>query len=189
MRSEEIVDLFERVEVGTEIFIFEEPINAALAMLAETDAKLAALQKAGQAGTMSALNQLCYGHMYGAHGIPKGDVAALCWCSQAAFRNDANAITLLGEIHEQGRGVPVDAVVARQLYERAAQMGHAYAQFTLAKMYKAGIGGAADEVLARQYLERSTKQGLPDAVAHSSKRSIAMHSCLSRRVFTEVVGR
>ncbi len=42
MRSVEIVDLFERVEVGTEVFIFEEPLSAAIALLAESDAKLAA---------------------------------------------------------------------------------------------------------------------------------------------------
>jgi L,D-transpeptidase catalytic domain/Sel1 repeat len=163
MRSAEIVDLFERVEVGTEIFIFEEPTTVALALLAESDVKLAALQQVAESGATSALSQLCYGHMYGAHGIPMNDAAALRWCTKAADKNNPNAITLLGEIHERGKGVAVDLVTARNLYERAAKLGHSYAQFTVAQMYKAGTGGAANEALARQYVELSAKQGFAPA--------------------------
>jgi hypothetical protein len=163
MRSTDIVDLFERVEVGTEITIFEEPMETALALLADSDAKLAALQKAAQSGAVDAFSRLCYGQLYGAHGIPMNEVSALGWCSRAADKNDPNAITLLGEIHERGRGVAVDLVAARQFYERAATMGHPYAQLMVAQMYKAGIGGIADEGLANQYLELSARQGLPRA--------------------------
>lgn len=163
MRSAEIVDLFERVEVGTEIFIFEEPTTVALALLAESDVKLAALQQAAESGTTSAFSQLCFGHVYGARGIPINDAAALRWCTKAADKNDSNAITLLGEIHERGKGVGVNLVAARQLYERAAKLGHSYAQFTVAQMYKAGTGGAANEALARQYVELSAKQGFAPA--------------------------
>ncbi len=163
MRSVEIVDLFERVEVGTEIFIFEEPTTVALALLTESDMKLAALQQAAESGTTNAYSQLCFGHMYGARGIPMDDAAALRWCTKAADKNDSNAITLLGEIHERGKGVAVDLVAARQLYERAAKLGHSYAQFTVAQMYKAGTGGAANEALARKYVELSAKQGFAPA--------------------------
>jgi L,D-transpeptidase catalytic domain/Sel1 repeat len=163
MRSVEIIDLFERVEVGTEILIFEEPTTAALASLAESDVKLAALQQAAESGTTSAISQLCFGHMYGASGVPMNDSAALRWCTKAADKNDSNAITLLGEIHERGKGVAVNLVAARQLYERAAKLGHPYAQFTVAQMYKAGSGGAANETLARQYVELSANQGFAPA--------------------------
>jgi L,D-transpeptidase catalytic domain/Sel1 repeat len=164
MRSAEIVDLFERVEVGTEISIFEEPMEAALVLLAQSDAKLAALQKAAESGAVSAYSQLCYGQLYGAGGIPINEVSALGWCSSAAVKNDPNAITLLGEIYERGKGVAVDLAAARQFYERAAMLGHPYAQFMAAQMYRAGIGGTADEALANRYLELSAKQGLPAAI-------------------------
>jgi L,D-transpeptidase catalytic domain/Sel1 repeat len=164
MRSVDIVDLFERVELGTEMAIFEEPMEAALVLLAESDAKLAALQTSAESGTVNAFSQLCYGQLYGVHGIPMNEVSALGWCSRAADKNDPNSITLLGEIHERGRGVAVDLVAARQFYERAAKLGHPYAQLMAAQMYKAGTGGMADEALAKQYLELSAKQGLPAAV-------------------------
>jgi hypothetical protein len=163
MRSVEIVDLFERVDVGTEILIFEEPITAALTSLAESDVKMAALQQAAEAGTTSAISQLCFGHIYGARGVPMNDAAALRGCTKAADNNDPNAITLLGEIHERGKGVSVDLAAARQLYERAAKLGHSYAQFTVAQMYKVGAGGAANETLARQYVELSAEQGFAPA--------------------------
>ncbi len=163
MRSTDIVDLFDRVEAGTEIAIFEEPMETAVALLADSDAKLAAIQKAAESGSVNAFSQLCYGQLYGAHGIPMNEVSALGWCSRAADKNDPNAITLLGEMHERGRGVAVDLVAARQFYERAAMLGHPYAQLMAAQMYKAGIGGGADDALAKQYLELSAKQGLAAA--------------------------
>jgi hypothetical protein len=164
MRSEDIVAVFERVEVGTEVFVFEEPIDTALVLLAKVDTTLAALQKAAESGSPSANGELCYGHMYGAHGIPKDVKSAIAWCSRADSRNDPNATTLMGEIHEQGLGVPIDLMAARRFYERAAKMGQPYAQFVTAKMYQAGIGGLADGVLAKQYLELSAKQGHPAAL-------------------------
>lgn len=164
MRSEEIVDLFERVEVGTEISIFEEPMTMALGLVALSDARIAALQKAGDTGDLDALGQLCYGHMYGARGIPMDDLAALNWCSRAADKSNTNALTLLGEINERGKGIAVDFEAARHLYERAAELGHPHAQFKLAQMYKAGIGGTTDEALAAKYLALSAGQGYTRAI-------------------------
>jgi hypothetical protein len=164
MRSEEIVDLFERVEVGTEISIFEEPTEMALGLVALSDARLAALEKAGGKDELNALGQLCYGHTYGARGIPMDDRAAVKWCLLAADKSDPNAITLLGELHERGKGIAEDFATARQLYERAAKLGHPHAQFKLAQMYRAGIGGATDEMLAAQYLELSASQGYARAI-------------------------
>jgi L,D-transpeptidase catalytic domain/Sel1 repeat len=164
MRSEEIVDLFERVEVGTEISIFEEPMEMALGLISLSDTRFAELKKAGDTGDLNALGQLCYGHMYGARGISMDDRAALKWCLLAADKADPNAITLLGEINERGKGIAVNFEAARQLYERAAKLGHPHAQFKLAQMYQAGIGGVSDEVLAAQYLELSANQGYARAI-------------------------
>ncbi len=164
MRSEEIADLFERVVVGTEVLIFDEPMEAALTLLAVLDKRLADLLSAAELGVTDAFSQLCYGYTYGARGLPRNDVSALRWCSRAADKEDSNAITLLGELHEQGRGVAIDLFTARQFYERAAMLGHPYAQLMAAQMYKAGIGGVANEALAKQYLELSARQGLPAAV-------------------------
>jgi hypothetical protein len=171
MRSEEIVDLFERVDIGTEIWIFEESTEVAIAQAIESDARLAELKKAAAMGSLDAFSQLCIGYMYGELGLPMNDVSALAWCSRAADMDDANAITLVGELHEFGRGIAVDFVSARQFYERAAKLGHPHAQFKTALMYQSGIGGGADAALAVQYLELSVKQGYERAVKQVSAKA------------------
>jgi L,D-transpeptidase catalytic domain/Sel1 repeat len=171
MRSEEIVDLFERVDEGTEVTVFEEPMVAALAMLAESDMKFADLHKSAKAGVPGAFGQLCVGHMYGERGLNMDNASALAWCSRAADMDDPNGVTLLGELHEQGRGAAVDLAMARQFYERAAKLGHPHAQWKAAQMYKAGVGGVADPILAAQYLELSVKQGYERAVKQATVKA------------------
>jgi lipoprotein-anchoring transpeptidase ErfK/SrfK len=171
MRSEEIIDLFERVDIGTEIWIFEESTEIAIAQVTESDARLAELRKAATMGSPEAFGQLCIGYMYGERGLPMNDVSALAWCSRAADKDDANAITLVGELYEFGRGIAVDFVIARQFYERAAKLGHPHAQFKTALMYQSGIGGAADAALAEQYLELSVKQGYERALKQVSVKA------------------
>jgi L,D-transpeptidase catalytic domain/Sel1 repeat len=164
MRSEEIVDLFERVEVGTEISIFEEPMETAMTFTTLSDIRLAELKSAGKAGDLKAIGQLCFGHMYGAQGVPMNHLAALDWCSIAAEQGERNAITLLGELNEQGKGTAVNLEAARYFYERAATLGHPHAQLKVALMYRAGIGGTADQALAAKYLELSAAQGYDRAI-------------------------
>jgi hypothetical protein len=164
MRSEEIVDLFERVEVGTEISIFEEPMETALTLTTLSDTRLAELKSAGKVGDLKAIGQLCFGYMYGAQGVPMNHSAALNWCTRAAERGERNAMTLLGELNEQGKGTAVNLEAARYFYELAATLGHPHAQLKVALMYRAGIGGAADQTLAAKYLELSASQGYDRAI-------------------------
>ncbi len=171
MRSEEIVDLFERVNVDTEVWILEESMEAALNLVALNDVHFAELKANAEKGDANAVFQMCVGHMYGTRGLPLNDAAALAWCSRAADKDNPNAITLLGQLHEYGRAVTVDLVAARQFYERAAKLGHPHAQFKVALMYQSGIGGAADAAMAAQYLELSVKQGYERAIRHLSTKA------------------
>lgn len=171
MRSEEIIDLFWRVNERAEVMIFEEPMTVALALIAESDVALAELRKSANAGVPGAFSQLCVGHMYGERGLNMDDSLALAWCSRAADKDDPNSITLLGELYEQGRDVVVDLAMARQFYERAAKLGHPHAQWKTAQMYQTGIGGTADTSLAAQYLQLSVKQGYERAVRQASAKA------------------
>jgi L,D-transpeptidase catalytic domain/Sel1 repeat len=171
MRSSEIVELFEKIDVGTELFVFEESMQMAVARLLAMDVKLAELRRSAEAGFFSASSQLCSGHFYGVSDMPLNENAALKWCTLAAAQQDPNAVTLLAEIHEYGKGVEVSIAKARTLYERAAKLGHRHAQFRMAHMLLYGVGGPTDTALSKQYLELSAEQGYPAALSLMQTRS------------------
>lgn len=74
-------------------------------------------------------------------------------------QNDAAAMTLLGELFQQGAGLRLNPVRAAEWYELAAQRGDRNAMFALAMMRLEGRGGARDESLARELLTRAAAAG------------------------------
>jgi TPR repeat protein len=64
-----------------------------------------------------------------AAGDPAG--AAEIW-RHAADAGDADAMARLGELYEDGLGVPADPVAAHALYRQSAALGHARGQSNLA---------------------------------------------------------
>jgi TPR repeat protein len=85
----------------------------------------------GNADAQHALGFACYAG--GAY-----DEAAV-WYGMAAERGDSEAQFIFGGMHEEGRGVPMDARVACEWYRRAAEQGHAEAQFELGIAGQFGI--------------------------------------------------
>lgn len=81
---------------------------------------------------------------------------------QAARAGDAEAQTTLGEIFEQGLGVPADYRSAATWYQQAAQQGHERAMINLGFLYESGLGVEKDPQRALQWYRRAT--GLPEAV-------------------------
>ncbi len=82
---------------------------------------------------------------------------------EAAHAGDLSARNNLGELHETGRGVPVDAGRAVAYYREAADAGFAPAQFNLGRMYAAGTGVARDPGEARKWLREALKAGIQPA--------------------------
>jgi uncharacterized protein len=70
----------------------------------------------------------------------------------AAERGDPRAQTQMGFMHETGRGMPQDYVLAAAWYQRAAQQGYPRAQYLLALLYNNGQGVAEDYVTAHMWL-------------------------------------
>ena len=163
MRSGEIVELFERVSVGTEIEIFEESLEEAFLLISEAEQRLQVNLAMANSGQPKAIHALCVNRMYGKNGFSKNDQAAVHWCMEGERRNIPSSITLLGELNERGQGVPVNLTRARELYERAAKLGHAHALFKIGLMYLDGIGGTKDEGVALRYLELAAYQGHDEA--------------------------
>jgi TPR repeat protein len=69
--------------------------------------------------------------------------------------NDAAALTLLGELYNQGLGVPRDWKEASAWYRLAAAKGSSHAMAALGMMALEGRGTAKDQKAAREWLEKA----------------------------------
>ena len=72
---------------------------------------------------------------------------------------DAPAMTLLGELYNQGLGIGADPVKAGEWYRLAAARGDAHALSTLGLMALDGRGMKRDPAQARTWLEQAAARG------------------------------
>ena len=78
-------------------------------------------------------------------------------------RSDAAAMTLLGELFNQGLGVRQDSTEAAEWYRLAAERGEPHAMATLGLMAADGRGVKRDTAAARSWFEKAAAQGEPTA--------------------------
>lgn len=78
-------------------------------------------------------------------------------------QSDSAAMTLLGELYNQGLGVPVSPVKAAEWYRLAAQRGDAQALASLGLMALEGRGMAKNPAQGRTWLEEAAAKGHPVA--------------------------
>lgn len=76
---------------------------------------------------------------------------------------DTAAMTLIGELYNQGLGIVGDPVKATEWYRLAAARGDAHALSALGMMALDGRGMAADQKQARAWLEQAAAKGEPTA--------------------------
>ena len=76
-----------------------------------------------------------------------------------AEQGDAGAQFNLGNMYDQGKGVPQDYAEAVRWYRLAAEQGIADAQFNLGNMYSKGEGVTQDYAEAVRWYQLSAKQG------------------------------
>jgi TPR repeat protein len=72
---------------------------------------------------------------------------------------DVAAMTLLGELHAQGLGIPQDFGKAAEWYRLAARRGDANAAFALGSLVLEGRGVERDPGVARRHFEEAAEQG------------------------------
>lgn len=159
LSATDIVRIFDEVDVNTEVLIYEEPIDAAIKLVREMDLRLVALTNLAESGALEPIRKLCVGAVFGTDGFSMNDSVAMRWCTAGALQQDALTITMIGELHERGRGFVQNMSEARRAYEAGFKLGNPHALYKLALMYKDGIGGAKYESFARDYFERLAKQG------------------------------
>lgn len=92
------------------------------------------VKNAANIGDPIALNQLCYGYLYGSPLYPKDFNSALTWCKKGAEFGDPNSETLYAEIYYLGDGVAKDITIAREWYRKAAVQGHKHAQYMMGRI-------------------------------------------------------
>jgi TPR repeat protein len=78
-------------------------------------------------------------------------------------RTDAAAMTLLGELYNQGLGVAQDSRKAAEWYRLAASRGDAHAMASLGLMAADGRGMARNPAEARDWLDKAAAKGEPVA--------------------------
>ena len=160
MKSDDVIVLFDTIEIGTPITIVESSLTEAIRAMLEQQRNYVALKQQGRidASTAesdaSAMHRLCAGHTYGLHGVAQNYPAARHWCELAGAKGEPSSITLLAELHEYGTASEIDLPKARALYERAAELGHIHAIKKVASMQQRGIGGPIDAVAAAQNIAR-----------------------------------
>ena len=84
---------------------------------------------------------------------------AVKWYRLAAEQRLASAQHNLGEMYDNGEGLPEDDKEAVRWYRLAAEQGHASAQNNLALMYRNGEGVLQDTVYAQMWWNIASANG------------------------------
>jgi hypothetical protein len=78
---------------------------------------------------------------------------------QSAEKGDASAQFRLGQLYDEGTGVPKDYGQAKEWFEKAAKQGHVGAQIDLGTLYLQGQGAPQSDQMALFWLSRAAEQG------------------------------
>jgi TPR repeat protein len=81
------------------------------------------------------------------------------WTWLAEKKSNPEAQHMLGVMHENGEGVPLDLVKAAEWYRLAAKQGYSDAQLSLGVLYENGEGVAKDLHKAAEWYHKAAKKG------------------------------
>jgi TPR repeat protein len=84
-------------------------------------------------------------------------------CEQAANLHYPAGAYCVGELYEQGLGVPQDLSKAAKWFTEATNMGHPGAALRLGLMYWKGEGVRQDKISAYEFVYLASSSGLPEA--------------------------
>lgn len=83
----------------------------------------------------------------------------------AVALGDLEAMTGLGLMYFEGKGVQQDFVRALELLQRPAEAGYPHAQYALGRIHEDGLGVTQSEAQALEWYRRAAEQGYEKAVA------------------------
>lgn len=100
------------------------------------------------------------------HGLsanPHRDQSLYRWLKKHAELGDPDAMTTLGYLYQNGRGVPQDERTGYMWIKRAADLGHVPAMQNVGLCYSQGRGVVASTAQADRYLQRASRSGVHNA--------------------------
>ena len=134
-----------------------------------------------------ARSQLGLGVLYeSGHGLPAPDLPqAVEWYRAAAAQGLPAAENNLALLYATGRGVPLNPVMAGELWHVAAAAGYPLAQFNLALAYEQGFGLPRDYDSAARWYAEAGDRGVGDAAFALSElyrtgRGVPQHDELAK---------
>lgn len=121
------------------------------------------LSNAAERGNDGAQLLLAFEYLHGDAARPKNEKLAAYWFERAAVQGNVAAQKMLGDLYEQGRGVPENLRVSADWRTKAALRGNTDAQVSLGKMYLAGAGVEKNPEKAEYWLQRAAIEGNSEA--------------------------
>lgn len=88
---------------------------------------------------------------------------AFYWAKKAVKSEKAKAFLLMGELYEQGIGIPKDLKKSKEFYQKAADKGEVRAMYKLAEILQ-DEGGEEDKWAIRYWLEQAANGGDSEAM-------------------------
>jgi len=122
----------------------------------------------------------------------RNDAQAVNWYRRAADTGHKRAMSDLGWMYAEGRGVEQDDYEAIRLFRNAAEMGDIAAMTNLGRMYVLGRGVAQDDDEAIRWYRKAVDKGYPNAMAslgwmYTEGRGVARDDAQAIRLYREAV--
>jgi len=130
---------------------------------AMTQEEATMVANAAQRGSDGAQVLLAVMYLHGDATHAKNEALAANWFEKAAEQGNAYAQKMLGDLYEQGRGVPKNLKLSADWREKSANRGNTEAQLMLGKMYLNGSGVNRDQDKAEGWLNRAAVAGNSEA--------------------------
>ncbi len=130
---------------------------------AMTSEETVMLSNAAERGNDGAQLLLAFEYLHGDAARAKDEKQAAYWFERAAVQGNVAAQKMLGDLYEQGRGVPENLKVSADWRTKAALRGNTDAQVSLGKMYLAGAGVEKSPEKAEYWLQRAAIEGNSEA--------------------------
>jgi uncharacterized protein len=121
------------------------------------------VSNAAERGSDGAQLLLAFEYLHGDKGREKDEKLAAYWFDKAGTQGNAMAQKMLGDLYEQGRGVPKNLTLSADWRARAAKRGNTEAQLALGKMYLSGEGVEKNQEQADYWLNRAAVEGNSEA--------------------------
>ncbi|MBL28449.1 MAG: hypothetical protein CMM50_12965 [Rhodospirillaceae bacterium] len=122
-----------------------------------------ALEREAREGDPNAQTALAQLYESGGVSIDADPVAARTWYERAAAAGYAPAQYFLGQMLEEGRGIPADYPQAAAWYLRAAERGEPAAQAALGRLYEQGLGVPRNYDRAAQWYQQAAQRWREDS--------------------------